>query len=137
MAAWEDAALEEALRAGRAVRVRARGQSMRPLLPDGSEVLIEPARRAPGIGDVVLTSSLGELALHRVVEIFWAAGRLYVRTRGDGRRAPDSPLPADAILGRAVEALVAGRRIRLDRAAGRALGWLAAKVLPWLRPLRR
>lgn len=122
--------LVEALRAGRRVCLRARGQSMRPWLPDGSEVLLEPFAPPARVGDVVLVEVLGEHALHRVVETFTAAGRRYVRTRGDGRRTPDPPLPEEAVLGRAIDASRApdGARLRLDAPVWRVAGWLTARL---------
>jgi len=129
--------LGSALRAGRPVRLRARGQSMRPFIPDGSEVLVVPLDSPPCVGEVVLVQVAGELALHRVVEVFPAAGRRYVRTRGDARRTPDPPLPVESILGRAAEVRVGDRTIRLDTVPGRFLGWVAARLLPQLSWLRR
>jgi hypothetical protein len=119
------------------VRLRARGQSMRPFIPDGSEVRVVPLDSPPRVGEVVLLQVAGELALHRVVEVFTAAGRRYVRTRGDARRTPDPPLPVETILGRAAEVRVGDRALGLDTGPGRILGWAVARLLPYLWWLRR
>jgi hypothetical protein len=129
--------LHFALAARATVRVRARGQSMRPFLPDGTEVVIAPFEGGARVGDVVLTAPLGGLSLHRVVETFVAGGRRYVRTRGDGRRAPDPPLPEERVLGRAVAVVLGGRARSLDAPLWRAVGWAAARILPRLWFLRR
>jgi hypothetical protein len=132
-----DAFVQRALRAGHPVWLRARGQSMRPLIPDGSEVLVVPLERPPRVGEVVLLEVLGEVALHRVVEVSLAAGRRYVRSRGDGRRLPDPPLPAEAVLGRAARVRLGRHTVRLDSRLAMALGWAVARLFPYLWWLRR
>ena len=85
------------LREGRTVELPATGASMRPLIPPGGFVRVEPARAADvRAGDVVVVDAGGRLICHRLVYI--AAGRAV--TRGDDVVACDPPLPADAIVGR-------------------------------------
>jgi len=85
------------LRQGRTVELPAQGTSMRPLIPPGGVVRVEPARATDvRPGDVVLVEAGGHLICHRLVYV--AAGRAV--TRGDAATDCDAPLPADAIIGR-------------------------------------
>jgi len=87
----------EMLRQGRTVELPATGTSMRPLIPPGGVVRVEPARAgdvAPG--DIVLVEAGGSLVCHRLVYV--AGGRAV--TRGDNSVACDPPVPVDAIIGR-------------------------------------
>lgn len=123
---------------GDEARLRARGQSMRPLLPDGTRLLLRSL--SPGeplhLGDVVLTRP-GGLVLHRVVALRSTDEGLWVVTRGDGRRTADPPLPRSAVLARVVEATLFGRPVRLDGLLGRAVGLFAVRLLPHLWFLRK
>ena len=85
------------LREGRAVELPAVGTSMRPLIPPGGVVRVEPAHAADvRPGDVVLVDDGERLVCHRLVYI--AGGRLV--TRGDDMLTCDPPLPTAALLGR-------------------------------------
>jgi hypothetical protein len=125
-----------ALRAGAKVRVRARGQSMRPFIPDGSVVTVAPLAGPVHVGDVVLTIADGGLILHRVLETPMRGGQRFVRTRGDARSGSDPLLPQSAILGRAIELTLGGRAIRLTTWRARLVGWAAARLLFGLSFLR-
>ena len=55
------------LRRGNAVRFRVNGESMRPNLADGADVLVEPAKRGEvRRGDVVLAKNRDGLRVHRI-----------------------------------------------------------------------
>jgi signal peptidase I len=85
------------LREGRSVELPATGTSMRPLIPPGGVVRVEPARAADvRPGDVVVVADGERLVCHRLVYV--ARGR--VVTRGDDALVCDPPLPADAVVGR-------------------------------------
>ena len=112
----------------------ARGQSMRPFIPDGTPVMVRPlTRRAPRIGDIVLVPWGNDAALHRVVRV--QDGQ--VTTRGDGCPTEDPPIPVTAVLGVAIHALRKGRSLPLDGPGMVAFGWILAKALPMLWWLRR
>jgi len=114
-------AVAEGLESGAAVRVRAGGASMRPLLRDGEEVRIVPARaEAIRVGDIVLVRTKGGAALHRVIAIDARAATL--RTKGDGERMADGALPLGAVVGRADAVLRHGRWVPLDTPVRRLLG---------------
>lgn len=112
----------------------ARGDSMRPFLPDGTPVLLRPLDgRPPRIGEIVLVPWGDDVALHRVIRV----DRQSVTTRGDGCPHGDPPIPAAAVQGVAIHAIRKGRSLPLDGPGMRALGWVLAVTLPWLWKLRR
>ncbi len=123
------------LDAGVAVRVRARGASMRPLLRDGEDVRIVPVQaRTLRSGDIVLVRTLGGAALHRVIAVDAQASTL--RTKGDGSREADGALALGAVVGRADAVLRRGRWVRLDTPARRLVGRMVCTMLSPLPPLR-
>lgn len=127
------------LRRGDEATIVARGQSMRPLLRDGTQLRVAPLPAAAPlrIGDVVLCRIGAGLILHRVVALRSEGASLWVTTRGDGRRSEDRPVLRDAIVGRVVAATRFGRLLRLDGVGGRVVGYVAAKLLPHLWFLRK
>lgn len=128
-------AVAAGLEAGAAVRMRARGASMRPFLRDGEEVRIVPVRpEALRPGDIVLVRASGGAALHRVLAIDLRAATLL--TKGDGERAGDSAAGLDAVVGRADAVLRRDRWIPLDTRARRLLGRFVSCVLAPREPLR-
>jgi hypothetical protein len=138
------AAIRAQLESGRRVVVRARGHSMRPLLRDGCEVVLEPIDpRRVRVGDVVLaeiggrSSAGGGLLLHRVVRRGTSPDDGLIQTRGDGRRTVDPAVPAHRVLARACAARVGSRLVSLDTPVARMTGWLVARFLPALWMFRR
>ena len=137
-------ALEGWEQAGAQHWVPIEGQSMRPLLRAGDSVLV--AHRRDGIrpGDVVVFRQKGRLVAHRVLRIANGdAGRILL-TKGDSVHRSDAPVSAQEIVGRVVSIQRDGRRIRLDTAGWRAVGWLVAMTtraaaIPyrWVRALVR
>jgi hypothetical protein len=119
----------EALRRGRVLRERARGGSMRPLVPAGSELLVcpcDPAALAPGA--VVLLALPGpRLVAHRLL-LPPRPGRPAV-TKGDRAPRPDPP---GELLGQ-VTAVTPPRGARRDLTspAWRVLGLVVALASPW------
>ena len=74
----------------------ARGNSMRPFLPDGTPVMLRPLEgRPPRVGETVLVPLGDDVALHRVVRVHGAL----VTTRGDGCPRGDPPVPVTAVQG--------------------------------------
>lgn len=85
------------LREGRTVELPATGSSMRPLIPPGGTIRVEPARATDVVpGDIVLTTDGTRLVCHRL--LYRTADRIV--TRGDDSPLCDPPLPSTAILGR-------------------------------------
>lgn len=92
------------LRRGCAVRFRAPGRSMEPTIPDGAEILVEPAPPdAPvQIGDVVLACVGERLIAHRVIAVeserSGAEARFWLR--GDAQASVADCVMRPAILGK-------------------------------------
>lgn len=125
------------LRAGRPVRCRAAGSSMKPLIFPGTDLEVRPVpAEALRPGDVLLFHDGTRLVAHRLVRRIDdpERGRLFF-VQGDNRRDVEGPFPADAILGR-IERVRAGwirfrPRARWLRAAYPLLRWgyrLAARI---------
>jgi hypothetical protein len=81
------------------------GHSMQPTLAPGDRVLLAPLGAAPRRGEIVLADAGGRPLLHRVV----GTGGEGVRLRGDACSTDDHPLPASALVARAVAVSCAGR----------------------------
>ncbi len=115
------ALLREALERHGRVQVRALGDSMTPLIPNGSVCEIRRVDvRALRKHDVVAVA-LGEtLVIHRLI----ARGKRGLLLAGDNRRAPDPWAPADALLGRIDTVVLPSGRARWLQAPGwRLLSW--------------
>jgi hypothetical protein len=88
------------------------GSSMAPAIPARSPLRIrvasEPSYRS---GDVVFYLRGGErFTVHRVLyRTRRASGPNYLLTAGDGRFAPDPPVPCDQVLGTVVSVQIAGQ----------------------------
>jgi hypothetical protein len=120
------ALIAEALTVGRELWLDAAGESMYPVVPSGSRVLLVPRRRAPRTGDIVLVRGGDRLILHRVRAV--TSDRLV--TGGDASPTSDVGIPHHAALGLAV-ACDDGRGIRPLAPFGRWFGVLA--VARWAR----
>jgi len=110
---------------GRTVRIRARGGSMRPLIPDGSVVELGPLPNQLSIGDVVAARVNGRFVIHRVVSL----GPM-ITLRGDTTRAND-PLvhPHDIIaIGRTVTT-PGGWKMRIDTTRARLAGRIISRLV--------
>lgn len=117
------------LRRGAAIRYRAAGWSMYPLIRHGDILEIQPIQAsAVRVGDVILfeTEEGGVLA-HRLIHKQGADNRTLLTTKGDALAHPDKPIHADKLLGRVTRIERRGRTIGLDRPLPRLLGRLWAK----------
>lgn len=80
------------------------------------------------LGEVVLFERDGRLLAHRVVEKVGGPERTLLVTRGDGLRAPDSPVSPQELLGRVTAILHGGRRLEpLLTRWGRAASWILSR----------
>jgi hypothetical protein len=106
--------------------------SMRPTLPPGASVRVDPAARAPRRGDLVVFRQADYLVVHR----FLGTAGAYLRARGDAARPLDPPVPPEHVLGVVVAVRRGGewRSLRggLPRAYGEALAWHGL-FWAWLR----
>jgi hypothetical protein len=128
-------AVGEGLRQGRAVRLVARGASMRPFLRDGEEIrIVPPPDGFPRSGEIVLIRTTGGAALHRVISV--DEGNARIHTKGDGLAEADLPVPRSALIGCAEAVRRKGRWISLTAPWRRALGRFVSLFLAPRGPLR-
>lgn len=122
--------LEEALHAGRTVRMTVTGGSMVPFIGHGETVeLIPAAAHRLSAGDVVLARMpASDLVLHRVARI--AGHSLFLQ--GDAQSVAVGPISRDAVLAVASGVFRGNRRVALDAGPMRVAG------LVWMRgaPIR-
>lgn len=118
---------------GHTATFRVRGVSMRPFLEDcRDKVLLEPLRREPRKGDVVLAEvSPKRYVLHRIVRV----DGTHVTMRGDGNVCGTEEFESDAIIG-IVTAFYRKGRERADLVTG-AKWRIYSRVWLALTPLRR
>lgn len=117
------------------LRLYGAGSSMRPAIPAGAALIIEPATaRDLRLGDVVVYRRDATLVAHRLVGRERDGGQVALRTKGDILAGLDVPLPAEGVLGRVVAMEHDGRRKRLDTGWSRLTGLAAARLLPVVRP---
>jgi len=110
---------------GHAVRFRAGGDSMHPIIRCDDCLLVEPADRTRiRRGDVVLTLADRGLTAHRVIAL--TDGTLI--TRGDNLRENDLPVDFSRVLGRVTHAERDGRTRRIRRASSVLLMFTRALV---------
>jgi len=101
---------------GHAVRFRAGGDSMHPIIRAEDYLHVQPTSEIRR-GDVVLTLAHRGLTAHRVIDI---ANETLV-TRGDNTRENDAPVDRTRILGIVTHAERHGRKRRVRRATTVAL----------------
>jgi signal peptidase I len=91
-----------ALGAGRSVRFRAEGASMRPAIGNGDLITVEtvdPSRLQ--CGDVIVYHGEVRPVAHRIVQVRTTpTGQMVVVARGDATGVDDEPVEAAAILGK-------------------------------------
>lgn len=98
---------------GHAVRFRAAGDSMHPIVRHEDYLHVEPAaKQRIRRGDVVLTLAPRGLTAHRVMH--WDEATLV--TRGDNQRLHDAPVVREHLLGVVTHAERNGHKRRVRRA---------------------
>ncbi len=106
--------ITDLLARGHAVRFRAAGDSMHPIIRCDDYLLVEPASKVRiRRGDVVLTLAERGLTAHRVIAV---QGDTLI-TRGDNSGDCDFPVDAERILGRVTHVERDGRMRRIRRAS--------------------
>jgi signal peptidase len=123
----------EILGAGNALRFRARGTSMLPLVRDGDVLLVAPVHPAMvQIGDLVLCSSEGgRVVVHRVIRKEVSQEGRWFTVQGDAAARADGAIPEAQVYGRVAAIERGAANIDLDRPVMQMLGWLAALRSRW------
>lgn len=131
VALWELAA--QRLASGRPFELRARGDSMRPTIPDGALVTLAPlGTRGVRVGDVVLLQVGEGAVIHRVVAR-WGG---LVWTKGDLNPWREPPMPEASVVGRVI-AVRQGDRTARDEGLGAAVLRAALTAAAWMPRRRR
>jgi hypothetical protein len=123
----------EILTAGSAVRFRARGASMQPLVRDGDVVLVRPlAARLVRLGDLVLCGrDADHVVVHRVIRKQSGPSGVQLTVQGDQLLKPDGVIPGAEVYGRVVAIDREGAHIAMDRPVMRLLSWVAMLRSRW------
>jgi signal peptidase len=121
------------LTAGKAVRFRAGGGSMWPLIRDGDVLLVQPVDAgAVRVGDTVLFHcSTGRVLAHRVIRVRTTGTDRRFTVQGDARPRPDGQIGEEQVYGRVVSVERGRVRIDLRRPPMRILAWAAAQRSRW------
>lgn len=121
------------LREGWRIRLRVSGWSMKPTIPPGSLVRVEPNRpeAVPPFGTVILLELPEKrLLAHRLIDV--RDGRLI--TKGDACKTEDPPHPMSSLIGRIVAVESPRQRDLSTRRwmlLGRIMGWLYPRLIVW------
>jgi signal peptidase len=77
--------------------------SMKPTLNQGDMVIIiSTPPPTIKIGDIIQYRASDMIVIHRVIDKYEASGILWFITKGDSNNAPDDPISANQVIGRAV-----------------------------------
>jgi SOS-response transcriptional repressor LexA len=122
----------EILGRGAAVRFRAHGRSMAPLIRDGDILTVSPVHAEElKVGDVILHESGDRQAVaHRVIGRSREDGEVALTTCGDRTPAYPESVRGASVLGKVVQLERGRRRVRLDRGLWPAAGALWVRLLP-------
>jgi len=123
------------LGAGHAMRFRARGSSMYPLVRDGDILDVWPVGSAGAdVGDVVLYRSSGHgIVVHRVVGVRRLGKETVLLVKGDSVKTADPQVQESQVLGRVVNIERRGRRLAPVPCLWRYRSSLFLRLLPLRR----
>lgn len=118
--------VREQVALGTPLRFRVTSESMAPLIAPGDEVIVAaapPETLRPG--DLIVAAAPGRpFVVHRLVALHRQGDELRLVTQGDRSAAPDPAWPAEAVVGRVVAVVHAGRTLDLRRGCGYNLATL-------------
>ena len=110
--------VRQALRESGFCWVSVRSDSMAPTLRAGDEVRIEPLRRPPLPGDVLVFQGFRGMTVHRYLYATLRRRGLWIRTKGDAAPGADALVPLKAVIGRATRVRRAGSEKTISRGGG-------------------
>lgn len=129
--------LRDLVAAGQSVVVKARGQSMWPLLRDGDRLTVAPVREAVRRGDVVVFVDAGGCCkAHRVLGRSGCGEGTFYRVRGDAEAGPGETVEEARVIGVAVAVERNGRSFRLDTVVARVTALARVALAACWRPFR-
>jgi signal peptidase I len=96
-------AVKDLLRQGHSVELSAYGHSMIPFLRPGQKVQLAPVDMSQIVrGDIVAFQKADYLVIHRVHEVSFTDGQLFLRTKGDSNLNPDVLIDAQVYLAKVI-----------------------------------
>ncbi|MCB0218335.1 MAG: hypothetical protein KDH09_01455 [Chrysiogenetes bacterium] len=110
--------VRQALRESGFCWVSVRSDSMAPTLRAGDEVRIEPLRRPPLPGEVLVFQGFRGMTVHRYLYATLRRRGLWIRTKGDAAPGADALVPLKAVVGRATRVRRAGSEKTINRRGG-------------------
>lgn len=121
------------LRAGNALRFRAHGGSMQPLIRDGDVLLVRPVDSGTvQVGDVVLFhGGPGHVLVHRVIRVQVTRQGRWFTVQGDALSQPDGDIPESHVFGCVVGIERGSVHLGLQRPLMRALARAAVLRSRW------
>ena len=123
------AAPSDVLHDGYAVRFRAEGWSMYPIIRDGDMVEVAPVRAAELRRGDVLLCRIGDGAIaHRLVGYSRRDGDSALVLRGDSAFAKDAPVPFTSVIGRLTQVRRDGFERGLATPAARLAGLIVSHL---------
>lgn len=109
--------------AGKREVISVTGPSMKPLLNDGTRVLVQFGARKIGLGDVVVFHQGDTMTIHRIVRVMEHNGGVLYQTKGDSSFNLDPrPLKESDIVGRVVGIVKGERIIAIDSGCMKGVG---------------
>ena len=82
---------------------KACGNSMYPIIKDGTYLTINKKSSKKIVGDIVLFyGSDNKMYVHRIVKLFFCGGNAFAITKGDNSIYPDAPINISQIIGTVV-----------------------------------
>jgi hypothetical protein len=116
----------QVLRLGKALRFKARGFSMGPMIRDGDSLVIAPVQPSLiKVGDVVLfTRHPGWVVAHRVIRRAFADGAYHFTIQGDRVGSPDGIFHQSHVLGKLTGLERDGEHVDVRDPVWRWLSWM-------------
>jgi len=121
----------ELIRSGESVRFRARGRSMWPAIPSGSQIEVQPCAAAElEVGQIAAFEREGQVVVHRVESVSTEG----VRFAGDTLERGDGVIASERVLGRARVLARRGLHWRLPRPSELRWLWRVLRRRIWQKP---
>ena len=127
---------EEILQDTPCMRFRVRGSSMYPAIRNGDVIWVHSCdAEGLAVGEIAfIKSNAGTALVHRIIARKSCRGQFWLVTKGDARLAPDGPVDAGQVIGKAVMVERFGAHIRLDTRMSRIAGSIRNRLWPfWFR----
>ncbi len=121
--------LNQWIKSGKRNRIFIEGRSMKPLLNDGSQVLVEHGRHSIKTGNIIIYLRDERLISHRVLRVIKDGGSTFYLTKGDSAVRFDRPVVSEEEIAGIVRGIVNERKtIDLSHWRWRIFGKVMAAI---------